>query len=297
MHAHVRARLAWSQLRCCPDCTGYHATATSTKAPPAAHASSHHCHPILPPHRQRPSRARWHVPRAQGEGPAAALPPDTAPTALVATRFDEDGMLRTKAVTLPEPGAGPAAPRPGRFWAAGFSFARGAWVREAPYPSDLPWLFFGEEQLMLARMWRSGWCVLACALLLLGAPHVHVSMRAPCPAARPEHACTLLPANLYAQGCVQPHGERRLSLVEPLAPAHVPVGALRFDLRAPAMVEEMCGRATQARIQSFELTRPWPGSAGVRTRQAAGSPVPPTRPPHPSPNSRGDPSAARRRWQ
>lgn len=32
---------------------------------------------------------------------------------------------------------------------------------QAPYPRDLPWLFFGEEMLQLQRMWCAGWDVFA----------------------------------------------------------------------------------------------------------------------------------------
>eukprot|EP00884_Botryococcus_braunii_P015720 jgi/Botrbrau1/2831/Bobra.0125s0038.2 len=45
------------------------------------------------------------------------------------------------------------------FWAAGFSFSRSAFLQEVPYDPDLPWLFFGEETAMLARMWTCGWDV------------------------------------------------------------------------------------------------------------------------------------------
>ena len=33
--------------------------------------------------------------------------------------------------------------------------------QQAPYPRDLPYLFFGEELLQLARMWLAGWNVYA----------------------------------------------------------------------------------------------------------------------------------------
>ncbi len=32
---------------------------------------------------------------------------------------------------------------------------------QVPYDPDLPFLFFGEEMSMLARMWTNGWDVMA----------------------------------------------------------------------------------------------------------------------------------------
>lgn len=96
-------------------------------------------------------------PGYEREGASASLPPDRTPTALAATHFDADGMLRIKGVRLPSRQL--PAPLPARFWAAGLSFSRGSWVAEVPYPGDLQGLFFGEEMLMLARMWCRGWDV------------------------------------------------------------------------------------------------------------------------------------------
>ncbi len=44
-------------------------------------------------------------------------------------------------------------------WAAGFSFARAAVHRAVPY-KDFPWLFFGEEFLMHARLFTHGYRVM-----------------------------------------------------------------------------------------------------------------------------------------
>lgn len=51
------------------------------------------------------------------------------------------------------------APLPSVWWAAGLSFSRGALLSEVPYVSDVPWLFFGEEPVMVLRMWLAGWDV------------------------------------------------------------------------------------------------------------------------------------------
>lgn len=47
------------------------------------------------------------------------------------------------------------------FWAAGYSFSRGMFVRDVPYPDDLPHCFFGEEMLMLRRLFDRGYTVFA----------------------------------------------------------------------------------------------------------------------------------------
>ncbi|KAL4430803.1 hypothetical protein ABPG75_006059 [Micractinium tetrahymenae] len=96
-------------------------------------------------------------PGYEGEGPAAALPPDSLPTVLCASQFGEpDGLLRIRGRKLREP---LAAPAPALFWAAGFSFSRAQLIQEVPYPRSLPGLFFGEELLQLQRMWCAGWDV------------------------------------------------------------------------------------------------------------------------------------------
>ena len=35
------------------------------------------------------------------------------------------------------------------------------WMMQVPYDPHLPFLFFGEEMMMLARMWTHGWDVFA----------------------------------------------------------------------------------------------------------------------------------------
>jgi len=77
------------------------------------------------------------------------------PTVVVADRFSsQDGMLRLKGKLLCR-----QFPRPirGFFWVAGFSFSSSLVIREVPYDPHLPFLFFGEEQLMNVRLWTHGW--------------------------------------------------------------------------------------------------------------------------------------------
>ncbi|KAL0054937.1 hypothetical protein WJX82_004792 [Trebouxia sp. C0006] len=98
-------------------------------------------------------------PPYEGEGPAASLPPTLDPNIMLAQGFDQDGMLRLVGKSVPAgltPGVVPA-----QFWAAGFSFSRAQLIMEVPYDPDLPFLFFGEEMSMLARMWTNGWDVMA----------------------------------------------------------------------------------------------------------------------------------------
>ena len=46
-------------------------------------------------------------------------------------------------------------------WSACFSFSRGDLLHDAPYDPYTPFLFFGEETDIWARMWSRGWCVYA----------------------------------------------------------------------------------------------------------------------------------------
>lgn len=98
-------------------------------------------------------------PPYEGEGAAASLPPTLNPTIMVAQGFDQDGMLRLVGRSVPA-GLTPGVVR-AQFWAAGFSFSRAQLIMEVPYDPDLPFLFFGEEMSMLARMWTNGWDVMA----------------------------------------------------------------------------------------------------------------------------------------
>ena len=90
---------------------------------------------------------------------------DIDATVLCADKFDDDGMLRIKGKRISQPTSFSSLndqesnrdPFPSLFWASGFSFARSSLLRECPYDPNLPHLFFGEEILMLARMWTRGW--------------------------------------------------------------------------------------------------------------------------------------------
>lgn len=68
--------------------------------------------------------------------------------------FGADGFLRLRARTLQRR---PERPVLSLFWAAGFAFSRAAVIREVPYDPDLPFLFFGEETAMAARLWTHGY--------------------------------------------------------------------------------------------------------------------------------------------
>ena len=85
--------------------------------------------------------------------PAETLPAETRPTLLCPASFGPDGMLRIAGRLLR---AAPAAPVPSPLWCAGFAFSTAAALRDAPYDGSLRHLFFGEELLMAARLWTSG---------------------------------------------------------------------------------------------------------------------------------------------
>ena len=127
----------------------------------------------------------------QGCGLQAKVPADDRPVLLRASHFGQDGMLRLVGSRLAEHAATPLA---SFFWAAGFSFSRSQLLQEVIAPrgsgcnasndcqyapdksfprvicentcvleqvpyEDLPFLFFGEEQYMLARMFTYGYDV------------------------------------------------------------------------------------------------------------------------------------------
>jgi [Skp1-protein]-hydroxyproline N-acetylglucosaminyltransferase len=84
-----------------------------------------------------------------------AIDTDPRPVFTVASSFGSpDGMLRLAGKRLTKR---PDAPLPTAFWVAGFSFSRSEVIREVPYDPHLPFLFFGEETLMSARLWTAGW--------------------------------------------------------------------------------------------------------------------------------------------
>ncbi len=158
-------------------------------------------HPHIP-HKQLPT------PYQQGEGMHAVCDTNTAPIALIASHFDNDGMLRTRGVRL----STPALPRPlaAIWWAAGFSFSRGRLVEEVPYLNNVPGLFFGEEPAMLLRYWQAGWYV--------GLPRLPVGCLS---------RCTIVQYHPYShQGCVLSNAHGRVSSMVPFNAPHPCNGAV-----------------------------------------------------------------------
>ena len=103
-------------------------------------------------------------------GSTRVWPPSNAndaPPMLCASHFDEkDGMLRfvgrllkspSATVTAPTASVVPFAhPLPCLYYAAGFTFSSSSLIHRVPYDPSLTNLFFGEETLMLARLWTHG---------------------------------------------------------------------------------------------------------------------------------------------
>ncbi|EFA80237.1 cleavage and polyadenylation specificity factor FIP1 [Heterostelium album PN500] len=84
------------------------------------------------------------------------LPNYTYPTLLVARSFgSQDKMLRlgSRLAAIPKL----KSPVESLFWIAGFSFSYGSMITEVHYDPHLCHLFFGEEMLMSARLWTSGY--------------------------------------------------------------------------------------------------------------------------------------------
>jgi len=75
------------------------------------------------------------------------------PSYLDFSHFGPEGMPRIKGRLLAQVAKVPVACG---FWAAGFAFSRGDVVKKVPYDPNLPFLFFGEETLMSARLWTNG---------------------------------------------------------------------------------------------------------------------------------------------
>jgi len=84
--------------------------------------------------------------------PSTAAP--APPTFPYLSHVDDEGMprfLRRRCTGRP------LRPFPVTHWCACFSFARAEMLREVPYLADVPFLFFGEEDAMGARLWTNGW--------------------------------------------------------------------------------------------------------------------------------------------
>lgn len=69
--------------------------------------------------------------------------------------FNQQGIVEFESVnTFRKP---PDVPEYVPFWAACFAFGHSDWVREVPFHNNTPYLFFGEEILMTARLFAKGW--------------------------------------------------------------------------------------------------------------------------------------------
>lgn len=69
--------------------------------------------------------------------------------------FNKQGIVEFESVTTNE--KIPDQPQFVPFWAACFSFAHSNVLKEVPYHPDTPFLFFGEEIFMTARLFTHGW--------------------------------------------------------------------------------------------------------------------------------------------
>lgn len=77
-------------------------------------------------------------------------------THMVECFFNESGMISFKGAKWKRPGP---LPRRNAFIAAGFIFCRGQWLKDVPFDPHLKNLFVGEEILLSARSYTSGWDV------------------------------------------------------------------------------------------------------------------------------------------
>lgn len=76
-------------------------------------------------------------------------------------RLNSDYIESTEDSAEGEDGGAPAVavalPRSSRGWSGGFSFSSAQLLLDAPYDPHLPFLFFGEEMDILARLFTRGW--------------------------------------------------------------------------------------------------------------------------------------------
>jgi [Skp1-protein]-hydroxyproline N-acetylglucosaminyltransferase len=91
--------------------------------------------------------------------PVGYEPPNLVPgyrnaAFLVAKGFGDDGMLRLEGRLLKRCSDKLIK---GCFWVSGFAFSSSDVIKQVPYDPHLPYLFFGEEMLMCARLWTHGW--------------------------------------------------------------------------------------------------------------------------------------------
>jgi [Skp1-protein]-hydroxyproline N-acetylglucosaminyltransferase len=88
------------------------------------------------------------------------IPADKRPPFLCVKGFGtQDRMLRLHGRLLKRCSAGTVLPS--LFWVAGFSFSRGEMINEVPYDPHVPFIFFGEESSMSARLWTHGYDLFA----------------------------------------------------------------------------------------------------------------------------------------
>lgn len=83
-------------------------------------------------------------------------PSDDNVTHMVECFFNDDGLISFKGAKWKKPGP---LPRRNAFIAGGFIFCRGQWIKDVPFDPYLDYLFVGEEILLSARSYTSGWDV------------------------------------------------------------------------------------------------------------------------------------------
>lgn len=83
-------------------------------------------------------------------------PTDDYITHMVECFFNDDGLISFKGAKWKKPGP---LPRRNAFIAGGFIFCRGKWLNDVPFDPYLHYLFVGEEILLSARSYTSGWDV------------------------------------------------------------------------------------------------------------------------------------------
>ena len=83
-------------------------------------------------------------------------PKDNIITHMVECFFNDEGLISFKGAQWRKPGP---LPRRNAFIAGGFIFCRGSWIKDVPFDPYLDYLFVGEEILLSARSYTSGWDV------------------------------------------------------------------------------------------------------------------------------------------
>lgn len=83
-------------------------------------------------------------------------PDDKLVTYMVDCYFNDDGLISFRGAKWRKPGP---LPRRNAFIAGGFIFCRSQWLKDVPFDPYLHYLFVGEEILLSARSYTSGWDV------------------------------------------------------------------------------------------------------------------------------------------